>query len=283
MELMDVISLPDYLKIDPSGPVQLFDYRSLQSTARCKVNLNRNTFSFLLEGTKEVIADNISVTIKGNKFLLLKSGHCLMTETISSKNNDYKSMLLFFTDEMVLDVLERNRVKLPESNEGTSFVVCEYDGYIRRFVQSLEDITQLEKKLQSRLLKVKLEEIMIYLIEKEGEAFLRSILKNNDSQTIKLSNVVESNKLNKLTLQELAFLCNMSLSTFKREFSKRYQATPSKWFQEKRLEHAAYLLSNLKKRPIELYEEAGYDSLSNFVHAFKKKYGITPKQFQLQD
>lgn len=279
---MDVISLPDYLKIDSSGPVQLFDYHTFHSIQRSKVNLNRNTFSFLIEGTKEVIADNISVTIEGNKFLLLKSGHCLMTETVSSKNNDYKSILLFFTDEMVLDVLERNKVKLPESNQEASFAVCEYDDYIRRFVQSLEDITQLKAELQDRLLKVKLEEIMIYLIEKEGAAFLSSILKRNDSQVIKFSTVVESNKLNKLTLQELAFLCNMSLSTFKREFNKRYQSTPSKWFQERRLEHAAYLLNNLNKRPIELYEEAGYDTLSNFVQAFKKKYGITPKQFQLR-
>lgn len=94
-------------------------------------------------------------------------------------------------------------------------------------------------------------------------------------------NVIENNKLNKLTLPELAFLSNMSLSTFKREFTKHYHIPPIKWFQEKRLAHAAFLLSTQQKRPKEIYTEAGYETLSNFVQAFKKQYGTTPRQFQL--
>ena len=139
------------------------------------------------------------------------------------------------------------------------------------------------KQLQKKLLKSKFEEIMTYLTDKKGKAFLNGLLKNHDDKIIRLINVVENNTLNKLTLQELSFLCNMSLSTFKREFSKQYQMPPSKWFQEKRLEHTEFLLRTQKKRPIDLYESAGYESLSNFIQAFKKKYGYTPKQFQLEN
>ena len=121
---------------------------------------------------------------------------------------------------------------------------------------------------------------MTYLTDKKGKAFLNGLLKNHDDKIIRLINVVENNTLNKLTLQELSFLCNMSLSTFKREFSKQYQMPPSKWFQEKRLEHAAFLLKNNSKRPSDIFEEIGYETLSNFTQAFKLKFGLTPKQYQ---
>jgi AraC-like DNA-binding protein len=72
----------------------------------------------------------------------------------------------------------------------------------------------------------------------------------------------------------------MSVSTFKREFEKHFRSTPSKWFQEKRLEHAAFLLKNNSKRPSDIFEEIGYETLSNFTQAFKLKFGLTPKQYQ---
>lgn len=55
---------------------------------------------------------------------------------------------------------------------------------------------------------------------------------------------------------------------------------PIKWFQEKRLEHAAFLLKNKSKRPSDIYIDIGYESQSNFSAAFKTKFGVTPKQYQ---
>ena len=94
--------------------------------------------------------------------------------------------------------------------------------------------------------------------------------------------VVESNSLNKLSLSELAFLSNKSVSTFKRSFEKHFGTSPIKWFQQKRLEHAAYLLGIKGQRASDVYLDAGYENLSNFIQAFKTKYGVTPKQYQEQ-
>lgn len=277
---MNTISLPEYLELDPRAAIQVFDYRTYESSLKSKINLNKNTFSFLLEGTKEVITEHKAARIDNEKFLILKSGKCLMTEIVSTANQTYRSMLLFFSDEMLLDFLEKQARNSAHSQSAQSFFVCEYDPYIQQFVHSLTHIQYMEKELQQSLLKLKFEEIMTYLVRKEGIHFLTSILENHDNKTIRLISVVENNTLNKLTLQELSFLCNMSLSSFKREFTRHYQLPPGKWFQEKRLEHSAFLLSTQKMRPTELFEDAGYETLSNFVQAFKKKYGLTPKQFQ---
>lgn len=279
---MDITVLPNDLNIKKNRAVQLFDYRIFDSAIRSKISLTKNTFSFLKEGVKEVIFNKESRTIHNDSFLIIKSGNCLMTETISNQNQTYHSILLFFTNEMLLNFLQKYQFTATDSKATNSILVCKYDAYIKYFVDSLEQIYRLEKNFQEILLKAKFEEIMIYLIERNGIDFLNDLLANQDDKTVQFKTIIEYNKHNKLTLQELAFLCNMSLSTFKREFSKHYEITPIKWFQQQRLEQAAFLLSNQNKRPIELFEAAGYDNFSNFVQAFKKQYGITPKQYQLK-
>jgi AraC-like DNA-binding protein len=82
------------------------------------------------------------------------------------------------------------------------------------------------------LLLVKFEEIMLYLllqIWRKFEFYLYSLI----SKEVSFKNVVESNVHSNLKLEEIAFLCNMSLSTFKRHFIVEYNEAPGKWLQDK--------------------------------------------------
>ena len=166
-----------------------------------------------------------------------------------------------------------------ESIESKSVYDFGYDDFLKRFVESLADIAKLSKTVQIKLLEVKFEEIMLYLTAQYGTDFLYSLITNNNQTAQKFIRTIENSHLDKLTVKELAFLCNMSVSTFKREFEKHYSESPIKWFQNKRLEHAHYLLSQ-EKSPSEVYFEAGYENLSSFSQAYKNKYGVTPKHYK---
>lgn len=274
---MKIITLPDELNLEDSQSVQVFDYHSSQEIAKQQIVLNQNTFSFLTEGTKEVIFDNSALSIDNSKFIIMKSGHCLMTERLSDIRN-YRSILLFFTNEALLKFIRKIELNETEATEYKSVYSFNYDDFIQRFVNSLLDIAKLSKDIQKKLLEVKFEEIMLYLTEINGTDFLYSLTENSNDITQKLTRTVESNQFSKLTLSELAFLCGMSVSTFKREFEKHYSESPIKWFQNKRLEYAHYLLNQEQKRSSEIYFEVGYENLSSFIQAYKSKYGITPKQ-----
>ena len=277
---MKTINLPDELNLDSSLSINLYDYESLNEISKQQILLNKNTFSFLQDGTKEVYFDNSSYAIDNSQFLLMKSGHCLMTEKLSNESKYYRSLLFFFSNEEVLKFIRKFELETSTRKTLYSTYLFEYDSFISRFVQSLLDISKLSKSLQEKILKTKFEEIMLYLIELKGVDFLYSIINNSDNQSQKFIQTVESNRLNKLTIKELSFLSNMSLSTFKREFEKHFHNSPSKWFQDKRLEHSAFLLKSERKRPSDIFEEIGYENLSNFIQAFKLKYDVTPKQYQ---
>lgn len=274
---MKTITLPDELNIESLQPVQIFDYCSSKEITKQQIILNQNTFSFLLEGNKEVVFDNSTLSIDNSKFLIMKSGHCLMTEKLSNTQN-YRSVLLFFSNEILLKFIRENGLNRNKLSEYKSVYSFKYDEFIQRFINSLLDISILTKDVQKKLIEVKFKEIMLYLIAIYGTEFLHSLSEKSNDASQKFIQTVETNWMNKLSLNELAFLCNMSLSTFKREFEKHYTESPKKWFQNKRLEYAHHLLYKEQKSASEIYVEVGYESLSSFIQAYKSKYGITPKQ-----
>lgn len=276
---MHTITIPDELNLENSLAVQVFDYSSSKGVSKQQIILNQNTFSFLIEGTKEVVFDNSALSIDDSQFLVMKSGNCLMTEKLSEVSN-YRSVLLFFSNEMLSKFIRKIELEKIESKEYQSVFAFKYDEFLKRFVESLVDLSKLSKNLQNKILEVKLEEIMLYLVEKHGTNFLYSLSVNADNTAQKFIQVIENSHLNKLTLKELAFLCNMSVSTFKREFEKHYSESPIKWFQNKRLEFAHFLLQQKQKNPSEVYFEVGYENLSSFTQAYKSKYGVTPKHHQ---
>lgn len=281
---MDSFTLPDYLlPNDDQEDLLIYDYHADRESSRQEVILSRHTISFLQEGEKEIIADHNPVAINDSKFLIMRAGHCLMTEKLSSEKAKYSSLLLFFSQRVVLDFIKKHEIDLSDTGPEESTTPLNYDPFIRTFILSLRDLMTLDRIVQNKLLAVKFEELMIYLITRDGTSLLSSLFNHNDQRSFDFVKVVEANKFKKLTLNQLAFLSNMSVSTFKRAFEKHYQESPIKWFHDQRLAQAAYLLRSESRRPSDIYLETGYESLSNFIQAFKQKYGVTPKQYQRSD
>lgn len=90
---------------------------------------------------------------------------------------------------------------------------------------------------------------------------------------------VELNITNNLTLEELAFLCHTSVSSFKRKFIKIYNKTPSRYFLQQKMELAKSLLLQ-NQNPGEVFYKVGYENNSSFSQSFKQVYGINPIQQQ---
>jgi len=273
---MKKISFPDDLNLNDVKTIQIFDYQSNKDVIKQQIALNQNTFSFLMEGKKEVFFDSTTLFVDNAQFLLMKSGNFLMTQKIS--NNRICSILLFFSNQNILNFIQKNKISIKQPIDFKSVFSFTKDDFIHGYTKSLLDILKFPKELQTKLLEIKFEEIMIYLTSKYGNEFLYSLLEKNINTTQRIIQIVEANRTSKLTLKELAFLSNMSVSTFKRAFAKTYAQSPIKWFQNKRLENAHYLMHQENKISSDIYYETGFESLSSFIQAYKAKYGKTPKQ-----
>lgn len=165
-----------------------------------------------------------------------------------------------------------------KSKEAPSYFIIENDSYIDSYLNSLSTIMTAPIAFMNTLLTVKYEELLLYLVNKYGVTFENYLLSLITEETSPLKKIIEKNTYTSLSLEEVAFLCNMSLSTFKRHFIKEYNESPGKWFRNKRLLKAKELLANKNNTPSDVYLDLGYNNLSNFSSAFKSKFGVNPSE-----
>lgn len=258
-------------------------YESSRAHEKSRVTMQKNLFSFLLEGEKVVHRSGEPLRIAAGQFLLIAGGNCLMTEKLSV-NNKYRSLLFFFDDSVLVDVYQKY-VPLGgarAAGRGEEPIVnFAGDAFIRNYLDSLMLLMHANPFLQEELLILKFEELLIYLAGQYPELLFSFRLAGGGSsfEDPELQAVVEGNVEHPVTIEELAFLCNMSLSTFKRRFARVYGTSPNKWLLQKRMERAALLL-NQQVKPSEVYFLVGYENHSSFTQSFKQVYGITPSEFQ---
>lgn len=258
--------------------VFVHDFRMTTDTLKSKVNLRMNMFSFLQVGKKQVHFAGTSVAVNKAQSLLIKKGNCLWTELLDTESI-YYCKLLFFSEKILKKFLKEHITTPSECKKETPFFIIENDQYISSYLDSLSTINEHPSVFSDKLLSVKFEEIMLYLISKYGnsiKSYLQSLIVEEDSP---FREIVERHIYSDLKLEEIAFLCNMSLSTFKRHFIDEYKVSPGKWLKEKRLQKAKFLLEQNHLRASDIYMEVGYNNLSNFSTAFKNQFGFSPKDF----
>lgn len=93
---------------------------------------------------------------------------------------------------------------------------------------------------------------------------------------IDLVSYMEKNFMFNLPLEKFSYLTGRSLTTFKRDFGKAFNTTPQRWLTQKRLDLAHYQFVEKKKKPIDVCYEVGFENLSHFSFAFKKRFGYAP-------
>lgn len=270
-----------FSKESKTPEIFIYDFKMTEDAVKSKVNLTSHMFSFLQTGNKKVHLEDSFVEVNNKQSVLIKAGNCLMTELLMN-DQLYFCKLLFFTNKNISDFLTKYRFEKPEweSNNCSkkSLFLIENDDFIHSFVECISTILNFTSPSNVQLLQIKLEEIMLYLTEKyqaEFVDYLYSLLNQNNNLSFR--KIIESNDKTNLNLNEIAFLCNMSLSTFKRHFKSEYQVNPGKWFQQKRLIHARSRILEENKKPSEIFKDYGYENLSNFSNAFKSEFGVCPK------
>ena len=76
-------------------------------------------------------------------------------------------------------------------------------------------------------------------------------------------------------------MVNMSESAFSHYFKKRTSQSFTSYLQDYRLGIVTKLLTETNMSINEISYASGFNSLSNFNRAFKKKHGISPKEFKV--
>lgn len=274
---MDIVRVPAAASHQPqinTGEIIFMDYSDRGSYFRNRVLFDCYAFSFVQNGCKQIYrAGGMTLLTKGQG-MLIPEGHALIAE---HNDNDaaYQSVIVFFPGAFGRDFLaDRLHHHVPPAVR-EPYVHFLTNPYLEEYVRHLRALIAGRQSLSLALARLKLYELLTAVYEIAPET-LCSVFAPVAARPLR--HLIEQHLLEPLTLEELAFLANRSLSSFKRDFRQAYGLSPQRYIRDRRLEMAA---NELKRGRLasEIYLDYGYQHLANFTTAFKRKFGITPGDY----
>ena len=130
-------------------------------------------------------------------------------------------------------------------------------------------------------------QILLHLLrETEGEGNSNAVSEATDEVIRLIYKAIEhiyNNFQRKLTALECSKAVGMSYSYFSRTFKSVTGKTFSEFLEDIRLDNAKKLLLTTDKTVAEIAYDSGYNDTCYFIAEFRKKSGVTPKQFRLKN
>lgn len=228
---------------------------------------------WLISGeTKIVLADHTEIFGAGSVFLIPRN----QVATIINKPKDalpHKAVAMHLSAQRLrkfyLDKEVKHRIAADQ------IISFHQHPLLQSLLSSLIPYFDLQDPFPEEIAGLKITEAISVL--RSIDSKIDNTLANfEEPHKMDLASFMEKNFMFNLSLTKFSYLTGRSLTTFKRDFSKVFHTTPQRWLTRKRLELAYYQLTEKKKRPIEVCYETGFENLSHFSSAFKKKYGCAP-------
>ena len=271
------VRLPAYFGADPAADVFFQPYTNGGKAIRTQVALTHHLSSLLQEGEKEVIVAGRREPVDASHLLLLASTSSIMSEH-SLQGRPMRSLLLFIAPSFLVDFCARHGVK--PRGAAAELLPLPQDDFTRLFARSVALLSPSTVNADAAMRRTKAEELLLYLHAKHPGGFARFIAAAvRDRDALPLRSVVALHQDSNLTVPELAFLCNMSVSNFKRHFHETFGTAPGRYLHARRMERAKAMLAR-KLRPSEIHLDLGYESLAAFSNAFKKHFGVAPSSLR---
>lgn len=254
--------------------------------------LSRYAIGYVLKGKKYIYYGDTRYEVnKGEMFYMNIGSHYI--EDVPESGKTFEQITFFYSPEMLSDILNNlsRNFSLEVDNNHLCLNCQQAPGHVafpawatvKNFFSTMnqylkEDVFNNEPIAE----KLKTTEL-IFLIMSNPECCIKTrILNNVDSSMENFDLIIRQNVFTDLGVEELAKKCNKSLTSFKKEFRKRFNESPHKWLIKKRLTHSRLLLMSSNKSIAVIGAECNFPNTSHFIKLFKKEYGVTPASYRQQ-
>lgn len=245
---------------------------------------NQGCFLYIKGAEGKVLSshDNFEFDKESKEAVLLKCDTYFLDFIKSTQNNKIELIAVHLYPELLkkLYIHELPKLIQKESNTPkTKHVVDEV--VIAKFIDSLDFYFETPSLVNEDLLELKIKELVLLLIQTKNIDSILELI--NDLYTKRISTlreILELHLYSNLSVEELAKLSGMSLSSFKREFKKQFGDSPLNYINTEKIKKAKDLLSLPELSISDIAYEVGFNDPLYFTRLFKKKEGKSPTEFR---
>lgn len=242
-------------------------------------------FLYVKGGDIEYQIDDEPINIATHYSLLLNCINSGKQMYNSDSKSNCEIVIVTFYPEILKKIYDRELPLLLQtpkniiSNKSSEKI--NNDFLIQKYIEGLLFYFENPSLINEDILILKVKEIILLLSQTQNSEAVQLILSQLFSPTTyTFKQIIEANLFSQLTIEELAQQNNLSVSSFKREFSKIYNDTPANYIKAKKLEKAAGLLQLSDQRITEVAFDCGFNDLANFTKSFTGKYGVSPTNYR---
>ncbi|EGT3616612.1 AraC family transcriptional regulator [Clostridium perfringens] len=232
----------------------------------------------IVDGEKNVRINNgENIIYDSSKYMLLPPNSSVEMKI----EKPTKALVLELNEDLINTVSEKLSYKLDtdfkNSKLGNPFF-NENNELIELTTKRIVETATSNTSHKEFLLDLYAQEITYSLLNTKGA---KDIIANDFNNPISRSiQIMKSNLKNNITVSEIAYALNMSLPSFSSKFKKVMGMTPNDYLTNLKLNEAARLLK--LNSVTEVAYDLGYENISHFISLFRKKFGLTPKQYSLK-
>lgn len=238
--------------------------------------ISEHFFLYLLKGAIQGYDGHKSYTLRPGECCLARKNH-LARYTKQKEDDAFEKVVVVFDEPFLKTFQQKHNIRLTDFSSPDAFFAIRRHEWIPNFLLSLAPYYNGEGKINPLFADLKREELLLILLQANPD--LATILFDFSSpQKIDLEAYMNRNFRFNVSVERFALLTGRSLSAFKRDFEKIFHETPSRWLVHKRLQEAYFLIEKNARKPSDIYLELGFEDLSHFSFAFKKRFGVSPTQ-----
>lgn len=234
-----------------------------------------HVFSYQISGTLTVNDGERDYVTQAGDFRFIKRNSLLKFNKVPPENGEFKSISIYLTQEMLRDFSMEHHIAADGPGDLTAVHHLPAHPLYQTFMQSLMPYELLAKQDNEDLFKLKLKEA-VFLLLKVNPGLKNVLFDFAEPGKIDLEAFMNKNYHFNVEMKRFAHLTGRSLATFKRDFEKIFHLSPSRWLQQKRLQEAYFLIKEKGRAPSDVYLDLGFEDLSHFSFAFKKRFGVAP-------
>lgn len=225
----------------------------------------------------EIIIDGSASQILNGKKYDLKRGYVYLLTTTDFHeilmDSPLESYNIMFDESILSEGLVDKIMNIKDN------LICLFEGEELDKIIHLAELLRLENQYDEEYINNLLDCMVMLILKHIKIADKKTNKQKNSSKVLmhKASLYMRMHFRDNLSLDDIASYVNLNSSYFCKIFHSEMGTSPKQYLSALRLEYAKKLLSITDLPVIEICFACGYNSLSNFLKAFKQKYGFSPK------
>ncbi len=246
--------------------------------------INEARLVHVVNGHSRLHSANQQITLESGDTLIMKADN-FINDWLENDSDQINQVIVFQLNSDFLQYLYANELPkwlVSDSDTVTNAIEKVVPStLLTSFFDNLQHYLDHPEYLNEELVVVKIRELISILIQSSTSDSIQNIFANLfKSNEYKFQEVILKNTYENLSINDLAFLTGMSLSSFKRKFSAIYGTSPNKYIISKRLEKAQVLLNTTDLHISEIAFDCGFSDLSYFSKTFKRYYHTSPSDIR---